>query len=149
MAGDYTTTMPEQITVQLSQHSPFVHAVRREFLSDSNGFLTRLDGPMGEGWLQCIWTDIGKQMAEEDCPGVEHVDLPAADIAVSTHDLRHGITATVITLPGRLRTPQPYFIALIIPPPGVMMQCMGGRTTDEPRCFQLESCNGVRPAICL
>ena len=140
--------MPDQTTVQLSQHSPFLHAVRGGFFSDPNGFLSFLTGKSGESWLRSTWEDIGQEMAKEDCPGIENVNVPDDDITVSTHDLGNSITATIITLPEPLRTPQPYFIALVIPPPGVIMQCMGRAATGEPRCFQLEASNNDWPFLC-
>jgi len=86
--------MPDLVTVQLSQQRPFVATVRQGFFNDPDAFLDHLHGPYGEGWMRWIWKNLGREFAEEDCPGIENVDLPPDDITVSKHDIGHGVTVS-------------------------------------------------------
>lgn len=128
---------------QLTHHCPFVGRLRGMFFEDPEGAIDLL-GVLGRESLVQEWDIVGMRW-HENYPNP--LIVPPDGLALSTHDLGSGLTATVITLP-RPDLADSLFVGMVVPPPGVMLRVFDGPPSNEPRFFTLEDSGAARPFFC-
>lgn len=136
--------MSEPTMLRIAQHGSFVCRLRAMFFRDT----LRLQAALltiGVDFLRSHWNDIGRKRLEND---ENAIAMPADGLHLSSHVLRDRVDAMVMSLPPPQMTPDPFFVALVFPPKGVMIRTAMGAATDAPRFMTLELSNAKLPFVC-